>query len=44
VELVRGFTTGSPSWAMLGHAAYLVGLTTAGLWVASRRVGRLLLK
>jgi lipooligosaccharide transport system permease protein len=44
VELVRGFTTGSPHWGMLGHAAYLAALTVAGLWIASRRVGRLLLK
>jgi lipooligosaccharide transport system permease protein len=44
VELVRGFTTGSPHWSMLGHAAYLAALAAAGLYVASRRVGRLLLK
>ena len=44
VELVRGFTTGSLHWAMFGHAAYLLALAGAGLWIASRRVGRLLLK
>jgi lipooligosaccharide transport system permease protein len=44
VELVRGFTTGSPRWGMLWHAAYLVALTAVGLWVAGRRMGLLLLK
>jgi hypothetical protein len=29
---------------MVGHAAYLLALAAAGLWIASRRVGRLLLK
>ena len=44
VELMRGVTTGSPQWTMLWHAAYLLALAAVGLWVASRRVGRLLLK
>jgi lipooligosaccharide transport system permease protein len=44
VELVRGFTTGSPHWSMFGHAAYLLVLASAGLWMASRRMGRILLK
>jgi lipooligosaccharide transport system permease protein len=44
VELVRGFTTGSPQWSMLGHAAYLLALAAVGLWIANRRMGRLLLK
>jgi lipooligosaccharide transport system permease protein len=44
VELIRGFTIGSPEWSMLWHVAYLLGLATAGLLVAGRRMGRLLLK
>jgi lipooligosaccharide transport system permease protein len=44
VELVRGFTTGSPHWSMLWDAAYLLLLAAAGLWVAGRRMGKLLLK
>jgi lipooligosaccharide transport system permease protein len=44
VELVRGLTTGSVHPALLGHAAYLVAMTLAGLFVAGRRMGRLLLK
>ena len=44
VELMRGVTTGSPQWTMLWHAAYLLALAAVGLWVASRRVVRLLLK
>ncbi len=44
VELLRGFTTGAVGLAMLGHAAYLAVLATAGLMVASRRMERLLCK
>jgi len=44
VELVRGFTIGSPTWSLCWHVAYLVGLTVAGLSVAGRRMGRQLLK
>jgi hypothetical protein len=31
-------------WAMVGHVAVLAGLALAGIVVASRRVGSLLLK
>jgi lipooligosaccharide transport system permease protein len=44
VEMVRGFTTGALSWSMLWHAAYLLALAAAGLWVAGRRMSKLLLK
>jgi lipooligosaccharide transport system permease protein len=44
VELIRGLTTGSPHLGLLGHVAYLALMTTAGLLVAGRRMGRLLLK
>jgi lipooligosaccharide transport system permease protein len=44
VELIRGFTTGVPQWAMLWHATYLCALAGAGLWIAGRRMGKLLLK
>jgi lipooligosaccharide transport system permease protein len=44
VALVRGFTTGHPGWALLGHTAYLLALTAAGLWFAGRRMGKRLLK
>jgi lipooligosaccharide transport system permease protein len=44
VELIRGFTVGSPSWSLLWHAAYLLGLAAVGLWVAGRRMRRQLLK
>ncbi|WP_432978241.1 ABC transporter permease [Dactylosporangium sp. CA-233914] len=43
VALVRGLCTGSPAWGLGWHALYLVGLAVAGLWFASRRLGRLLL-
>jgi lipooligosaccharide transport system permease protein len=44
VELVRGFTTGTPGWGLFGHAAYLLVLATAGIWIAGRRMSRRLLK
>jgi lipooligosaccharide transport system permease protein len=44
VELVRAFTTGSLSWMVLWHVAYLVALAAAGLTIAGRRMGKLLLK
>ena len=44
VELVRGFTTGALQWSALWHAGYLAALTAVGLWIAGRRMGKLLLK
>jgi len=44
VELVRGLTTGAPGWGLLVHVAYLAALTVVGLWVASRRMARKLLR
>jgi lipooligosaccharide transport system permease protein len=44
VALLRGLTTGSVGWEMLWHVAYLAAMGTAGMYVASRRLGRLLLK
>ncbi len=44
VQLTRGLTTGSPEPSMLLNAGYLAVLAAAGLWVASRRMARLLLK
>jgi lipooligosaccharide transport system permease protein len=44
VELVRGLTTATPHWSMPGHAAYLLALAAVGLWIAGRRMGKLLLK
>lgn len=42
VELVRGLALGQPGWGALGHAGYLVVMTAAGLWFASRRIQRVL--
>jgi lipooligosaccharide transport system permease protein len=42
VALTRGLLLGTPSLAMLGHAAVLLALGTAGLAVAERRFGSLL--
>ncbi|MBB3724972.1 ABC transporter permease [Nonomuraea dietziae] len=42
VELVRGLALGRVEWALAGHALYLVVLAGLGLWVASRRIQRVL--
>jgi lipooligosaccharide transport system permease protein len=44
VELVRGLTTGAPGPALLLHAAYLAAMAALGLFVAGRRMSRLLLR
>ncbi|WP_432830102.1 ABC transporter permease [Dactylosporangium sp. CA-092794] len=44
VVLIRGICTGSPQWGLAWHAAYLVALAAGGLWLASRRLEKLLLK
>ncbi|MFC0625968.1 ABC transporter permease [Kribbella deserti] len=44
VALTRALTTGSVGWALLGHVVYLAAMGCLGLYVASRRLSRLLLK
>ena len=44
VALLRGFALGDVAPSMLGNAAYLAVLGLSGLYVASRRIRRLLLK
>jgi lipooligosaccharide transport system permease protein len=44
VELCRGFTTGAVGWQLLVSVGYLVAMGTVGMWVASRRLGALLLR
>lgn len=43
VELMRGLTAGVMEWAMLGHLSYFVVMAVAGVLVAGRRLGKLLL-
>jgi lipooligosaccharide transport system permease protein len=43
VALVRGISTGSPQWSLAWHALYLAALAAGGLWLASRRLEKLLL-
>jgi lipooligosaccharide transport system permease protein len=43
VTLCRGFTTGTIGWELVGATAYLAVMGTVGMWVASRRLGKLLL-
>lgn len=44
VALERALTTGAVSWTLLINALYLAVMGTAGMYVASRRLGKLLLK
>jgi lipooligosaccharide transport system permease protein len=44
VELIRDLTTGQVDGGSLTHVAYLVGLSTLGLYLASKRMTRLLCK
>ena len=44
VVLVRGLTTGVVGWDLLIAVGYLAAMGTIGLYVASRRLGKLLLK
>ncbi|GAA0947408.1 ABC transporter permease [Kribbella koreensis] len=44
VALERALTTGAVSWTLLINALYLALMGTAGMYVASRRLGKLLLK
>ncbi len=43
VTLMRGLTLGAVGPALLWHVAYLAVMGVAGLYIAGRRVGRLLL-
>jgi lipooligosaccharide transport system permease protein len=42
--LLRSLTLGTADWGDLGHVAYLLAITVAGLIVATRRLKTLLLK
>ncbi len=44
VALLRALSTGSVGWSLVWHAFYLAAMGTAGMYVASRRLGTLLLK
>jgi len=44
VVLERALTTGSVSWSLLLNASYLAVMGAVGMYVASRRLGKLLLK
>jgi lipooligosaccharide transport system permease protein len=43
IELVRGPALGSFGWHLLIAAAYLLAFGTIALWIAARRMGRMLL-
>ncbi|HET9691099.1 MAG TPA: ABC transporter permease [Acidimicrobiales bacterium] len=43
ITLTRSLALGAPSWALLGHAAYLAAMAALGATVAGRRIKRLLL-
>jgi lipooligosaccharide transport system permease protein len=44
VALERGLVTGAVSPALAGHAAYLAAMGAGALWLATRRLGRILLR
>ncbi len=44
IDLVRGLTTGHLGWSMAIDVGYLFVLGAVCLWIASRRMGRMLLK
>jgi lipooligosaccharide transport system permease protein len=44
IALLRALNVGAVSPGLLGHVAYFVALATVGMWVAARRLRRLLLR
>ncbi|WP_030105371.1 ABC transporter permease [Actinoalloteichus caeruleus] len=44
VELMRALSTGAVHWGLLGHVTYFLVMAAVGLWVATRRLGTLLLR
>jgi lipooligosaccharide transport system permease protein len=44
IEMLRQLNAGVLDWALLGHAAYFVGMATVGLVVTARRLDVLLLR
>jgi lipooligosaccharide transport system permease protein len=44
VDLVRSLTLGTVGWRLLVPVAYLAAMGAGGMYVASRRLGHLLLK
>jgi hypothetical protein len=43
VVLLRDLVLGAPGYDLLWRAAYLLAMGLAGLWVAARRIAKLLL-
>jgi lipooligosaccharide transport system permease protein len=43
IELMRGLTTGRLGTGMLAAVVYLLAMGSAGTWLATRRLGRMLL-
>jgi lipooligosaccharide transport system permease protein len=44
VEIIRSLTLGVFDWSLAGHIAFLLGMGAVGVTIASRRLGKLLLK
>ena len=44
VEIIRALTLGAFDWSLAGHIAFLLAMGAVGVAVASRRLGKLLLK
>jgi lipooligosaccharide transport system permease protein len=43
IELMRQLTSGAVGWSALGHVAYFAAMVAVGGWLATRRLGKLLL-
>ena len=43
VEIIRSLTLGLFDWSIVGHVAFLLAMGAAGVTVAARRIGKLLL-
>ena len=44
VDLVRSLTTGNVGWIQLVDVVYLLAMGVLFVWIASRRLGKMLLK
>jgi lipooligosaccharide transport system permease protein len=44
VEIIRSLTLGAFDWSLVGHVAFLLAMGALGVAIASRRLGKLLLK
>ena len=44
MEIIRSLTLGTFDWSLAGHVAFLLAMGGVGVLIASRRLGKLLLR